>query len=393
MQTVSLQSAEARIANYYGVFFLAIGSVMPFAAVWFQHLEFTPAMSGTIFAVPSILTILLTVLVGRWADRLRDWRTAIILCNAVVSILVAYLLFRQSYWEVLVVYALVGFFSHATAPIIDAAALDLTHRRGSDFARLRAVGSLGFIVGIVAGGALFDVIGISWFAWIMFAGMLARTWASVVLPHFREGSTAQSETTQHAMREFLQPGIVLVLFGAALINASHGFVNLFAVLHWTSVGISTTMGSILWTVGVAAEIALMWGFRHLAKSVSARKCLLWSAIIATLRWFVTGTDPSLPVLFLLQSLHAITFALMFLASVNFIARRVHPKHAAQAQSVSAMMVTFCMAISIWVAGWLYGIVGGQGYWAMALMAIVGGVLVALSFFTTLQDVQIDAQSH
>jgi len=329
------------------------------------------------------------VLLGRWADRLHDWRTAIILCSITVSGAVALLLFTQNEWVVFFVWTLSGFLLISTGPIMDAAALDLTHRRGSDYARLRAVGSAGFIVGIVAAGALYDVIGIQWLVWLMFAGALVRTGAAIALPRFRDGTADRTAPQQQAIREFLQPGILLVLFGAALINASHGFVNVFAILHWTTVGISTTMASILWTISVAAEIGLMWGFRRLAESVSARKCLLWAAIVSAIRWYATGTDPNILVLIVLQSLHSITFALMFLASVNFIARRVEPKYAAQAQSISAMMVTFCMAISTWLSGWLYGIAGGQGYWAMAVMAIVGGILVALSYKTKLQDVRMD----
>jgi len=293
---LSTSSAESRIAIYYGVFFLSIGSVGPFAAVWFEYLGLSPAISGAIFAAPSIVTILFTVLLGRWADRLHDWRTAIILCSITVSGAVALLLFTQNEWVVFFVWTLSGFLLISTGPIMDAAALDLTHRRGSDYARLRAVGSAGFIVGIVAAGALYDVIGIQWLVWLMFAGALRRTGAAIALPRFRDGTADRTAPQQQAIREFLQPGILLVLFGAALINASHGFVNVFAILHWTTVGISTTMASILWTISVAAEIGLMWGFRRLAESVSARKCLLWAAIVSAIRWYATGTDPNILVL-------------------------------------------------------------------------------------------------
>jgi len=141
-------TAEARIANYYGLFFLSIGSVMPFAALWFASLDISSSMSGTIFAAPSFIIVLFTILMGGWADRLSDWRTAIIVCNWVVLALFSWFLIRDGYWDILIIWTLAGFFTHASNPIMDAAALSLTKRRGSDFGRIRAVGSIGFIVAI-----------------------------------------------------------------------------------------------------------------------------------------------------------------------------------------------------------------------------------------------------
>jgi len=399
---------EARLATYYGLFFLSIGSALPFAALWFDTLELSPAFSGTIFAAPSIVIVLFTISIGSWADRLSDWRTAIIACNCVTLILFSWLLFRTGSWDVLIVWTLAGLFTFASVPIMDAAALNLTQKHGSDYARIRSIGSIGFIVGVLAAGAMFERIGYQWFVAVLLAGVVARVVAAHRLPHFREESGAVTETTNHrqatqvvgntadrlwqrgsSMRSGIgvlkHPGILLVICGAALINASHSFNNVFAVLHWTQTGISTNMASVLWSVAVIAEVALMWFFRSVAKNFSARKCLVFASIVCAARWMLTGSNPSLTQLFILQSLHAITFGLTFLACVNFIARRIHENNAAQAQSFSATLVTFFMGIGTWLSGWLYAQYAGQSYWAMAAMAILGGVCVLLSFASNLED--------
>jgi len=84
--TKTQTNIEARLATYYGLFFLSIGSVMPFAALWFDTLNIASSFSGAIFAAPSIVIVLFTVLIGGWADRLSDWRTAIIACNWLVPV-------------------------------------------------------------------------------------------------------------------------------------------------------------------------------------------------------------------------------------------------------------------------------------------------------------------
>ena len=145
------------------------------------------------------------------------------------------------------------------------------------------------------------------------------------------------------------------------------------------------MASLLWAIGVFAEVMLMWGFTRLSKRISARHCLLAASAACTFRWFFTGVNPELGVLFLLQALHSITFGLTFLASVNFIAKRVDPQHAAQAQSVLATLSVFLMAIGTWLSGQFYDTLGGYSYWAMAVMAIVGGGFVLNSYRTQLED--------
>lgn len=366
---------------------MSIGSVAPFAALWFESLNISSAMSGAIFAAPSVAIVLFTILIGSWADRLSDWRTAIICCNWAALIVFSWFLFRQGPWDVFIVWALAGLFTGASSPIMDAAALHSTSKSGSDFGRIRSFGSIGFIVGVMLAGLLFDHFGAKWFVVVLLSGVIGRILAAHALPAFRSDriTAIGVSTAGRGLAALRHPGILSVLLGSAFISASHSFNNAFSVLHWTNVGISTGMSSLLWSVSVIAEVALMWCFRSIAKKYSARKCLLVASVVCAVRWFLAGTDPSLAQLFLLQCLHSITFGVAFLATVNFIAKRIHEDHAAQAQSVFATLMTFLMALALWLSGLLYGYFAGQSYWAMSLLALVGGAFVAWSFRTDLED--------
>lgn len=384
---ISTLSVDTRIAGYYGMFFISIGTVAPFAALWLDSLNISPAMSGAIFAGPSIATVVLTIFIGGWADRLSDWRSAIILCNWIVLVVLSWLLFRQGPWDVLIVWTLAGLFTKAGMPIMDAAALHSTQKSGSDFARIRSFGSMGFIAGVLLAGALYEQSGTKWFVAVMLFTVFTRLLSAHALPRFRsvESHSQSSKAPTSGLAALRQPGILSVLVGAALISASHGFNNMFSVVHWTNVGISTSAASILWAVGVIAEVALMWYFKSVAKKFSARKCLLVASVVSAARWFLAGTDPSLPQLFVLQSLHSITFGLTFLAIVNFISRRVHENHAAQAQSAFTVIMTFLVGTATWLSGWLYGQFAGHSYWAMSILALLGGACVAWSFRSNLED--------
>ncbi len=377
---------------------------MPFVALWLKSIGISSTMSGFILAAPQLAIVLLNIVVGSWADRLSDWRSAIVSCNLLVLVLMLVLTVWQTPWAILILWTLSGLFMIASAPITDAAALNMSERRGSDFARIRALGSIGFVVGILGAGWLFDVTGMRWFIGVLLAGAVLRVASAIALPQFRHRSNSShthslglsSSESKHrsaqwfkglvaGMALFKQPGIFVVILGAALLNASHSFNNIYSVLHWTQHGISTTWASFLWTIGVIAEVALMWRFKSLSKRVSARHCLLAACIACVVRWFITGINPNLTALMFLQMLHGLTFGLTFLASVNFIAKRVDANHAAQAQSVLTTLTTFFMAIATWMAGFFYATLGGYSYWAMALIALIGGALILSSYRTTLED--------
>ena len=380
-------STESRLSSYYGLFFLAIGSFAPFSAVWFDSLKISPTMTGAIFAAPAIATVMFTVFIGQWADRLSDWRTAIITCNWIVLIVGCWLIFRQGPWDLLFVWTVAGLFTRAAGPIVDAAALNSTQKSGSDYGRIRSFGSMGFIAGVLLAGLIFDHFGIQWFVAVLLLSAVARVIGAHMLPRFKTDNAITVETVNSISGSmvFGHSGIFLVLLGSALINASHGFNNVFSIMHWTKIGFSTTIASVLWTVSVIAEVALMWRFKSIAKKFSARKCLLLASVVSTFRWFFAGTDLTLIQLLFLQSLHSITFGLTFLATVNFIGKRVHENHAAQAQSVYAMLTTLFLGLSGWVSGWLYTEFTGQAYWAMSGLALMGGAAIAWSFKTDLDD--------
>lgn len=95
-------------------------------------------------------------------------------------------------------------------------------------------------------------------------------------------------------------------------------------------------------------------------------------------------------LFLLQGLHGVTFGLLYLATVNFIARRVHDAYAAQVQAMSATLATVTMAVATLISGILYERLGEQGYWAMAGMCVAGMLLTAASYRTKMSEVSAPA---
>jgi len=389
------RSAETRLAAYYFAHFATVGTLVPYIALWLSSLGHEPGWIGAVVAAPSLLMLVTTVSLGTWADRLSDWRTAILLANWLALGLLALWLLDTGPVAIVLVWTLSGVLIMAKQPVMDAAALALTAREGIPYGRVRAFGSIGFIVALLVCGQLVEGDGVQRFLPMVLVVAACRVLASHALPRLRAprhpahgtpitaGAGDALPTDRPAVLR--HTGFLAVLAGSALINASHAFYYTFGLLHWKSLGIATTTGSLLWAVAIVAEVGLMWRFAGVAKRLSPRHCLLLAASLGVLRWPLMLAS-AWPVLLIAQALHAATFGLTFLATVNFIAKRVDEAHAARAQSVLAILSTGSLAVATVASGRLYERIGGQGYLAMMVLSLAGLVLVAWSYRSDLDDI-------
>ncbi len=412
MQSPSAWTPEQRLTLYFMMMYGSVGLTGPFFSPWLHHLGVSAQLTGLIVAMPSAAMVVAAVYLGSISDRLSDWRVAIIAFDWAILLMFCWILIRQDVIDIIIVWTLTGLFIAVKVPVLDGATLSLTRKRGTHYSRIRALGSVGFVIALLSGGFIFDMAGLDWFVPALVAGAFIRAVCSSALPRFRESpivptmrtseklaapadnlsapagnmAMATASMTAPSMHGGLKhAGFIMVITGSALINGSHGFFGAFAMLHWIETGISTMVSSLLWCFAVVMEIALMWWFTDVASRLSSRHCMLAAGAVGIVRWSVSTFDPSVPVLFILQGLHALTFGLLFIATVTFIARRVDDSVAARAQSLYATFSTAALATAVLVSGALYDYAGVQGYWLMAAMCVAGMLLVMSSYFTMLDD--------
>ena len=386
---------EQRFSLYYAALFASIGAMAPFAALWLSHSGINTRMIGVIVAAPSIVMLLTTIKLGRWADGLPDRRLAIVAGNWII-LLVNLLLFAYTdVWVVLLVWTIAGITMYAKVPITDAAALSLTQKRGTDFARIRVFGSIGFIVAIALAGYIFERFGIGTFLIVLLVSNCVRLLIAYQLPRIyrtsadcqvqKQGRTHSAKANSGTHESLYQAGVLFTLIGSALINASHAMVNTFGILYWTQQGMSESLASLAVGIGVAAEVFLMWRFKSLTGRLSARVCLLFAAACAAVRWAVLASEPGVVLVFMVQMLHGVTFGVMFLATATFIARRIPETDGARGQSLTATLSTGCMAAANFAAGWLFAYWAGDVYWLMVAMCVVAALALLTSYRFTLNE--------
>jgi PPP family 3-phenylpropionic acid transporter len=288
---------------------------------------------------------------------------------------------------------LVGLAQHAVSgplgPLPDAlavraaAAASAGPARGSggfDYGAVRGAGAAAFIAGAALAGSAVEAAGSSAVVLRLNAGLFALAAGAVFLlprpapdavfrPPVRTCDTGAAPPGGRLRALLAIPAFRRLLLVSGLISGSHAFYAGFGTLRWQAAGLSAEAIGLLWSVSVAAEVAVFFllGRPLLARLGPAGLCAL-AAAAGALRWAVMAATAWLPAMFLAQPLHGLTFAAQHLAAMALIARVVPGRFAATAQSAYAFLGTGLAAAALTLAsGPLYARLGAGGYWIMALL--------------------------
>jgi PPP family 3-phenylpropionic acid transporter len=180
--------------------------------------------------------------------------------------------------------------------------------------------------------------------------------AAIVVPELRHVHTVEAVRAPAVGVLLLLrlPRFRLLVLVAALILGSHAMHDAFAVIRWSAAGVSPVTASVLWSESVAAEVLVFF--------------LIGPALAGLLRWTVMAQSAVVLALALVQPLHGLTFALLYLACMRLLARMVPPGLEGTAQALYGTVgIGAATAGLTLVAGVLYARVGAHGFWVMAAL--------------------------
>lgn len=374
---------ELRTTAFYFTYFMGPGAAVMFLPIWLSEKGITTEQIGLINAVPVFVILALNLVVGRLADRARDWRQVIVIGALIAGIVPIGLFFVNEFWGILLFWTLASLPGGAIGPVLDAATMRLTRRNGSDFGTIRAWGTVGYMLFNAATGFLVVWFGSDIFVPLFVGLALLRAAVSLQLPAFRAPAdlltVASVRPVAGKLREIItRPWFVLPLIGFAIVFGTHIVLNAFGSLLWKEQGVSEDIIGPLIALGAAAEAGMMFVWKRFGGRVSARHLILVSALASVLRWAAMAFSPPVWVLVLLQLTHGVTFALGYLGCVHFTANWTSEDIAAETQSLFTVLQQVMSVIALIGFGWLVGLFGAQAYLFAALAAALGALCIWLS---------------
>jgi PPP family 3-phenylpropionic acid transporter len=371
---------ELRATAFYFSIYMAGAAFNVYGGIWFADKGLTSEQIGIINAVPVLVTLLLNIVVGRIADKAPDWRQVIVLGCTLGALIPIALFYVNDFWGILIIWTLALLPINVIGPVVDAATMRMTRRRGTQYGPIRAWGTVGYMVTLFAVGWVISTYGGGIFL-SMFVGLsILRGLVSFGLPRFRapQGDEKPPAAGATHLGAVMKPFFLLPLVGFSMVYATHIVLNAFQALLWTEQGLSADLIAPLLALAAFAEAAIMFVFGRIARRFSARSLILLSAATAVFRWICMGFQPGLEFLIPLQLLHAFTFALGFMGCVNFIANWTSDEIAAEAQGFFQMLQQAMSVIALIAFGWLTGLMGAKAYFIAAGFAFVGALLIWLS---------------
>lgn len=351
------------------VVFPAFGVTLPFLPAFLAERGLSANQVAVVMALASAVRLIGGPLSGRLADRGLGARRVLAAACALAALTASLWGVVAGFWLLLAVIALHALPSAALAPLSEAVTLAGSRQgRGFDYGRVRATGSIAFVVASVGTGWAVGQFGLGVVPWIYAALLALAVPAALALPQAERSPGARGGSF---VATLALPGFARMILVSGLLQGSHALYYAFGTIHWQAAGHSALVIGALWALGVVAEILLFLFGRGLCDRLGARGLFLAAAGFGALRWALTAETTWLPALVPVQVLHAASFGMAHLAAMRFILATAPPGQMGTAQSLY-----MSLGAGLWIGavtllcGLLYGAVEGQGFWAMAAMCAV-----------------------
>jgi MFS transporter, PPP family, 3-phenylpropionic acid transporter len=372
---------EFRASLFHASVYLSNGILAAYLAPWMTSKGLSAEQIGIVNAAPIFLVLISTVFIGRLADRASDWRVVITILSVIAALTSLGFIGVTGFWAVLFVFTVCSTPINALLPVLDAATLHLTERRGTHFADVRVWATVGYVASAAIGGVIIGWLGAVAFVPLFIGACLVRAALAFQLPKFRgpDYVPAAPAGKRAGLGEFLQPWFVLPCIAFSLINATHYFLVFMAALIWKADGVPEAYFGPLIAYSAFGEAVMMFLWPRLNLKISARTMLIIAGVVGVVRYVAMAFSPSLPLLFALQTTHAITYPFAYFGIVHFVANWTREHNAAEGQSFAFMLSQGFAVATFLTFGFLVQAIGGFTFFVAAGMCLVaaGATVVSL----------------
>ena len=364
-----------RLAGYGAAYFFASGAFMSYWPVWLHDRGITDAEIGTLFMSRQLISVVSVLGIGFLAHRMGGLRGLLLgLAAAAIVMMGAYQL-AYTFLALFLVGLVWGCIWSPTMALYDGVLVNEAKARGFVYGTLRVWGSIAFIAGTLICGVAVDHFGPPSVLFVGWAGVICLLPLAFALPgsgaHARRGNAA---APFGFLELFRSRSFLLFMISAGFCQSSHAVLYSFGTLTWRRAGIDDVTISLLWGESVAVEIGLMLVSGWLMKRIGVTGLIGLGLACGLVRWTAMAFTTDLPILVLLQMLHAGTFAACHLGAMAFIQRALPSSGVALGQSIYYALGTGAtQAVIYQFAGLLYGRYGQQAFLGMTVISAIGMV--------------------
>jgi len=368
------RSLKFTTSSQYFIYFGVLGIFLPYFNLYCYHLGFSGLQIGVLSGLRSVAMVIFPLIWGVLADRLNIRRPIYILCNFVSTAIWIMFLFTAEFWPMLIITAFYGMFYAPIISFLEAVTMDVLGAEKKGYGRIRAWGSISFIVMVLVLGKIIDLYSVDIILVLILAGSLMLAVISIGIPAIQ---APKKDLLTPVAGSLMEKRVIVFLFCAFLMLVSHGAYYGFFSIHLANMGYGSTFIGITWALASTAEILVMIKSDKIFNRYSLENVLFFSFLVAAVRWMILFFAHSPMLILLSQILHAVTYGTFHMASILYIDRLAPEKAKTLGQAVNnALTYGLGLMVGFFVNGYVYEVTGSFTLFLMSsLIALAGGLLL------------------
>jgi len=308
-------SFRGTISLQYFIYFAILGVYLPYFNLYCHHLGFSGIQIGALSSMRSILLVIFTVLWSGIADRYQIRKSIFIGCSFTGTAVWVLFFFHDTFLMVLIVTGIYSIFNAPIISFLEAMTIEVLGKEKSNYGLVRVWGSVAFIVMVLCMGYFIDLLSIRIILIAVLLGSILQTGFSLRMPHVYRSRTGDFRLKAG---RFFQKRVIVFLVCAFLMLMSHGAYYGFFSIHLEKLGYDSAFIGMAWALASIAEIVVMVRSKWIFSRLSYESVLIFSFVVATIRWFLSGLAISPFWILLLQITHCVTYGLFHMASILYM---------------------------------------------------------------------------
>ena len=367
-----------KLSGFYFFYFASLGVLVPYWSLYLKSLGFSSLAIGALVAILPATKLVAPYIWGWLADYTRR-SMLIIRVSSILALISFSLVFisQQLMWLTFAM-LLFSFFWNATLPQFEAMTLNHLGEDSHHYSMIRLWGSLGFIVIVVLIGDLLQTHGADVIPLVVLFTFLCILLFSFIVPEKLNTPHADHSPIWHVIK---QPKVMAFLVVCFLMLCSHGPYYTFYTIYLEEQGYSSHMIGILWAVGVIAEIIIFLLMHRMLPTFGARKLLVVTLLLTTMRWLLIGFYvDNLAMLLLAQLLHAFSFGVFHSVGISLVHEYFTGSHQGRGQALYASMSFGAgVAVGSLISGLLWDSMGATVLFVFASCCTVVALAIVWRF--------------
>ena len=375
-------SSKTWLSTNYFLQFLVTGTFLPFWMVYLTSIKNLSVLeASSIFSMLFIARVLSGIFLAPYLIKKYNFDIALKLSVGFGLFLAISYEFTNEKLLLGLITFLFGMIYFMVNPLVEGLASLFLREENIDYGKARTYGSLGFtVIGIFIGGILSYVgNGALYYILIILIGIF---FIFMFLPQPKLVKNINLDDSSSHSNENLYAWVlkdknaILLIITIFLYQLSHTAYNNYNALYLESMNISAKwLSGVILNMSVIAEIIFFIFSKRLVKRIKPKNLLIFAGVGAVIRWSALAMFKNIYIFTVMQTFHAITFAVAHIAFILILNKDYNNKEIIDMQNLyTAICFQLSMAIGLYIMGAIWDISTSYVFYASAIIAAFGTLI-------------------